>query len=171
MYKPYTLRAAALLLGALAVAACENDPTTSDDRFLDGARGNAEIGLVLNSLEKSLTLFQLGDPDERREIPFGASAAVTPVSFSVRGERAAVPLGNAASVALLDLRTQRIGRFFVMPQGNATGSAFADDTTVLAANFLDDYVGRFTAGQPGDAITQTVAVAPAPAEIEVVGSR
>lgn len=162
---------AAALVALLALAACENDPTTGDDRFLDGTRSNGEIGIVLNSLERSLTLFQLGDPEERREIAFGASSAVTPVSFSIRGERAAVPLGNAASVALVDLRAQRIDRFFVMPQGNATGSVFADDSTVLAANFLDDYVGRFTAGQAGDAITQTVQVAPAPADIEMASGR
>ena len=171
MMRVYPGRHAAALLLFLGLAACDESPTEEVDRFLEGSGGNPHVGLVLNSLGRSLTLFHVGDPSQQREVPFGASTAVTPVGFSVRGSRAAVPLGNAASVALVDLETQRIARFFVFPRGNASGSAFADDTTVIAANYLDDYVGRFTVNQPLDSIKQTVAVAPTPGEIIVTGGR
>src|SRR5688572_9988282 len=95
-------RGAALPL-LLALAACDESPTGEVESFLDGSGGDPQLGLVLNSLGRSLTLFHVGDPSQQREVPFGASTAVTPVGFSVRGTRAAVPLGNASSVALVDL--------------------------------------------------------------------
>jgi DNA-binding beta-propeller fold protein YncE len=96
---------------------------------------------------------------------------VTPVGFAVRARRVAVPLGNAASIALVDLETAAITRFFTFASGNATGVAFADDTTIIVANPTLNRVGRFTVGQAGDAITSTVAVAPQPTAISVIGNR
>ena len=133
--------------------------------FLDGTVGNAEVGIVVNSLGNTIRLFQLGDPDERRDIALGASSAVTPTGFAVRGETAVVPLGNAASVAVIDLRTRRIGGFFLFESGNATGSAFVDDRTVVAANQETDQVGRFMLEQAGNAIGNPVSVAPFPTAI------
>jgi hypothetical protein len=89
----------------------------------------------------------------------------------VQGRRAAVPLGNAASVALLDLEKLTVARFFLFPKGNATGSAFADDTTLLAANTQDDYVGRVTTGQASDSILLRRTVAPAPTAIVMAAGR
>ena len=136
-----------------------------DLEFLDGTVGNAEVGVVVNSLGNTIRLFQLGDPDERRDIALGASSAVTPTGFAVRGETAVVPLGNAASVAVIDLRTQRIDGFFLFESGNATGSAFVDDRMVLAANQETDQVGRFMLEQAGNAIGDLVPVAPFPTAI------
>ena len=165
-------RSTALLLSALALAACDgDDPLDPQLGFISGTRDNAQIGLVVNSTDKALTLFQLGNPAEKRQIPFGASTVVTPVGLSVRGTQALVPLGNAASVALIDLPTQRITRFFQFPQGNATGSAFVSDTVALVSNLIDDYVGRLTLGQAGGTIAQTVDVAPAPGTIVMAGNR
>lgn len=165
-------RSTALLLGALALAACnDDDPLDPQRSFINGTRDNQQIGLVVNSTDKALTLFQLGNPSEQRQIPFGASTVVTPVGLSVRGTRALVPLGNAASVALIDLPAQRITRFFQFPKGNATGSAFVSDTVALVSNLTDDYVGRFTFGQAGGTITDTVSVAPAPGTIIMTGNR
>ena len=94
----------AFLLLAAGVAACSDDSTgVGSGDFLQGTSGNPQIGLVVNSLGKTLTLFQLGKPSETREIPFGASSAVTPTGFAFRGTHAAVPLGDAASTALVDL--------------------------------------------------------------------
>jgi len=152
---------------ALLASACERDGTGSDGDFLD--RG--EVAVVVNSTGKALTLFRLDRPSETRQIPFGASASVTPTGLSVRGRRAAVPLGNAASIALVELDELRIRRFFVFPGGNATGSAFADDTTILAANLRESYVGRFTVGQASDTVKLTRAVAPAPTAIVIAGGR
>ena len=164
-------RSALLFAGILSLAACEPGTTTPDLGFLAGTDQDPQIGLVVHSGEKALTLFQLGAPTQQRKLSFGASESITPTGFSVRGTRAAVPLGNAASVAVVDLTSQTVSRIFLLPRGNATGSAWADDRTVLVANLIDDYVGRFTVDQTGDTIRQTVEVAPAPTAIVVHGGR
>lgn len=165
-------RPAALALAAFALTACGGDEPLAPERgFIGGTAGNPEIGLVVNSTDKALTLFQLGRPAEQRQIPFGASTVVTPVGLSVRGNLALVPLGNAASVALIDLPSQRITRFFQFPKGNATGSAFVSDSVALVSNLTDDYVGRLTVNQAGAVIAQTVSVAPAPGSIILAGNR
>ena len=133
--------------------------------FLDGTVGDPEIGIIVNSSGNALRLFQLGDPGSQRDIALGASSAVTPTGISVRGEIGAVPLGNAASVAVIDLRSRQIRSFFLFESGNATGSAFVDDATVLVANQQTDQVGRFALGQSGDAITDLVSVTQFPAGI------
>ncbi len=133
--------------------------------FLDGTVSDAQIGVVVNSSANALRLFQLGDPGEHRDIALGASSAVTPTGIGIRGETGVVPLGNAASVAVIDLRTRQIGGFFLFESGNATGSAFVDDRTVLAANQQTDEVGRFTIGQAGGAIGDLVSVTQFPTGI------
>lgn len=162
---------ALLLFSALAaLGACDDggEPLTPEERpFLSGTEDDPQIGLVVNSTGRALTLFQLGDPDETRTVELGASAQVTPVGLSLAEEQAAVPLGNAASVALIDLRTLGADdiRYFRFPEGNATGSAFVDAGTVVVGNLVDDYVGRFTLDQESDEITDTVSVTPAPSAI------
>jgi hypothetical protein len=166
-------RAHALLLAAFAIGACSNDSTSETSRgFLDGTSGNPQIGLVVNSTGKALTLFQLGNPSETREIPFGASSAVTPIGLAFRGTHAVVPLGDAASTALVDLEGLRIERFFTFPAGNATGAAFLDDSTFLVNNLIRNYLGKATFGQAGAAITDTVSIAaPGPASVVVAGGK
>lgn len=96
---------------------------------------------------------------------------MTPVGFAVRGRRASVPLGNAASVALVNLETAAIQRFFTFASGNATGSAFSDDTTIFVANTTTGVVGRMTVGQASDQISATAKVAPQPTAVAVSGGR
>lgn len=159
-----------LAIGVLTLGACDGDgPTDAVRDFLQGTRDEAEIGLVVRSTGKALTLFQLGEPAQTREVAFGASSDVTPVGMAVRGTRAIVPLGNAASVAVVDLETQRIERFFLFPNGNATGAAWVNDTTVLVSNIQQGYVGKFTLRQANDTIKQTVS-GPA-GDIHVAGNR
>ena len=167
-------RAAVIALVSLSAAACGSDDTTQPvaPGFLGGTTSNHEIGLVVNSTEKALTLFQLGSPTTQKTIAFGASTTISPVGLSVRGRRAAVPLGNAASVALVDLVTQTATRFFTFASGNATGSAFVDDTTIIVANPTLNVVGRFTTGQAADAIGSLSAkIAPQPTAVVVSGTR
>ena len=77
----------------------------------------------------------------------------------LRGRHAVVPLGEAASVALIDLDGFRIERFFTFPSGNATGAAFVNDTTFLVANTVDNYVGKVTTSiRRARAVTDTVHV-------------
>lgn len=161
-----------LLLPLLGAMACGSDGTTSSGRsFLDGTDTDPEIGIVVNSTGRAVTLFRLGAPSPTHQIPLGTSSTITPTGLSIRGRRAAVPLGNAASVALLDLAGERIERIFTFPSGNSTGSAFVDDTTILAANLTTNEVGKITLGQSADAIDRRVRVAPAPTAIVPAGSR
>lgn len=161
---------ASLLLAVLA--ACGSDSTSPvASGFLGGTKDNHQIGLVVNATGKALTLFQLGSPGTQKSIPLGTSSTVTPVGFSVGGRRAAVPLGNAASVALIDLENASVERFFTFASGNSTGSTFTDDTTILAANTSLGVVGRIHVGQQSDAITDTVRVAPQPTAMTFAAGR
>lgn len=163
----HPLLAAAL---ALTIVGCDDQMAgvAPERAFLDGTTDDPEIGIVVHSLERSFRMFQLGSPTTSRVVALGASSAVTPVGLSSRGKLAAVPLGNAASVAIIDVQGERIDRFFLFAGGNATGSAFVDDEMVVAANLEDDLVGLFAVDQASDEITQTVAVAPAPTAVAAV---
>lgn len=169
--RQFTPQIVALLVAA-ACTACGSDVTApAVSGFLAGTNANHEIGLVINSAGKTLTLFQLGSPTTQKQIPLGTSSTVTPVGAAVRGRRAAVPLGNAASVALIDLETAAVQRFFTFASGNASGSVFSDDTTIIVANSTLGTVGRMTVGQSSDAIAITVPVASSPSAIAVAGGR
>jgi hypothetical protein len=160
-------------LASLAFTLSCSDATTAPvaPGFLGGTPSDHEIGVVVNSLARSLTLFQHGSPSMEQQVALGSSTTITPTGMSVRGRQAAVPLGDAASVALVDLQTATVTRFFTFASGNATGSAFVNDTMVVAANLLTNVVGRFTTGQAGTSITNTVTVAPQPTAIAVTGGR
>lgn len=168
-FRQVTVLAAAVL----AFVSCSKDVTAPAiaPGFLGGTSTNHEIGLVVNSTGKSFTMYQVGNPVTQQQIALGTSSTVTPVGFSVRGRRAAVPLGNAASVAFINLETATIQRFFTFAGGNATGSAFLDDTTIFAANTGQNQVGRFTTGQAGDAISSLVTVAAKPTAVSVASGR
>lgn len=157
----------------LVFGGCDDGPSepAGPTPFLEGTSDDPRIGLVVSSLGRSLEMFQLGDPAQRRQVPLGASSSVTPVSMAVRGSRVAVPLGNAASVALIDAGSATVERFFLFPGGNATGAAWVDDRTLLITNLLDDYVGRVTVDQPADAIGDSVEVAPAPTLVRLRSGR
>jgi len=150
---------------ALASACGDGNSTAPVSGFLAGTPSDREIGLVVNSTGKALTLFQLGKPSMQEQIPLGSSSAVTPTGLSVRGKLAAVPLGQTASVALIDLGSASIRRYYTFASGNTTGSAFSDDTTLFLANPTLDLVGRVRTGQAGDSVTTTVTVAPQPTAI------
>ncbi|MBC8090230.1 MAG: hypothetical protein H7Z40_23470 [Phycisphaerae bacterium] len=157
-----------------ATTACGDDGVSEPapaPGFLGGVAGNREIGVVVNSTGRAVTMFQLGQPSTTISIPLGSSSAITPVGLSLRGRKAAVPLGNAASVALVNLETATVQRFFTFPSGNATGSAWANDTTVFVANTDTDKVGRFYLNQTNAEITATATVAPTPTAVVVTGGR
>jgi len=168
------IRAVVVAPVALAgLLGCSNDSTAPPAAagFLAGTASNHQIGVVVRSTGKAITMFQLGSPTTQQQIALGTSSTVTPTGLSVRGRRAVAPLGDAASVALVNLETGQVARFFTFAKGNATGAAFVDDTTVVAANFLQNQVGKFTANQSGDAIASLVSVAPQPTAIAVAGGR
>jgi len=168
-----TLRARRAFVFLIAgAAACGSDSTAPiAPGFLGGTSSNHEIGLVVNSTGKALTMFQLGSPSTTKQIPLGSSSTVSPVGLSIRGRRVAVPLGDAASVALINLETAAIQRFFTFASGNATGSVFVDDTTIIAANSALGTVGRMTVNQVSDAIGASAPVAPQPTAIQFAAGR
>lgn len=165
-------RPIALAAAFAFVLSCSNDTTAPiAPGFLGGTSTDHEVGVVVNSLGRSVTLFQHGNPSSQQQVALGTSTTITPTGMSVRGRQAVVPLGDAASVALIDLESATVKRFFTFATGNATGSAFVDDTTVIAANLLTNVAGRFTTGQSSTAIRDTVTVAPQPTAVAVTGGR
>ncbi len=161
-------RAAICALFILTAACSDSSPTdaeSGDRSFLEGTADDPQIGLVVASLGRSVNLFQLGNPLEQRVVPLGASSSVTPVALDVQGSRILVPLGNAASVALIDAEALAVERFFLFAAGNSSGATFVDDNTVLVSNLVTDQVGRATLDQSGNTIQQLVDVAPAPTDI------
>lgn len=167
-------RGVALTFLAAAAAGCGDDSVsepTPAPGFLGGVTGNREIGVVVNSDGKSVTMFQLGSPTTTRVIALGASATITPTGLSIRARKAAVPLGNAASVAVLNLETVAVEKFFTFASGNATGSAWSNDTTVFVANTDLHKVGRFYTTQAATQITTQVDVALQPTAIEYTGGK
>lgn len=168
--QPYILRASAAVLLAVLTGCSSTEAVDPSGSFLGGTANDPQIGLVVNSTGRALTMFQLGNPAELRQIPLGTSSTITPIGLSRRGFNAVIPLGEAASVALIDLPGERIVRFFTVASGNLSGSAFLDDRTVLVANLVDDYLGKFAIDQASDSITDIVAVPPAPSAVLIDGS-
>ncbi len=159
-----------LLVAAILLAGCSDDDTP-DRTFLDGTESDPGIAISVGSIGTTLLMLQTGNPDQRVEIPLGTSSDITAVGFSVRNRMAAVPLGNTASVALVNLETATIEGYFTFPSGNATGSAWVDDETVIACNQLADLCGRFTTTQAGDAMDLTEALAPFPTAVVASAGR
>ena len=162
--------AALLALAAMFTLAACGDDTPPPPTFLEGTPSDPGILLAVN-LDKALFMLQTGAPDERVSIPLGTSSAVTPVGLSVFGTHAAVPLGNAASVAYVDLATETVDRYFTFASGNATGSAFLDASTVVVCNQTTDQCGKFDPAQAGTEVTNLVTVTQFPASVVVTGGR
>ncbi len=115
-----------LLFLLLAGAGCRDDLTGPFREF-------REVGVVVNSIDVSLSLFDIRDPDEVRTV--GLAADGSPVGLSVREDLAAVPLGLVPAVAVVDLRVGEVVRTIALPEGSgATGSAFVDDSVVVVGN-------------------------------------
>jgi hypothetical protein len=117
----------ALLLGALFMAACSGDGTESQ------LPETIEVGVVLSSMDLSLTIFEVENPGQTRTIGLGPYGS--PVTMAVRRNLAAVPLGVVPAVAVVDLREGLLVRTVGLPLGSgATGAAFLNDSIALIAN-------------------------------------
>jgi hypothetical protein len=158
-------RFSVLCAAVLAISACGTDKVTSANHgFLSG-----QVALVVNSTGRTITLFQISSPTTQEQISLGASNAITPVDASINGTNAMVPLGDAASAALIDLSKPAVTRFFLYPSGFATGSAWVNDSTVLVDNTGNGTVGVVTVDQTSDSISDTtIQVTPQPTAIVMI---
>ncbi len=92
-----------------------------------------DVGVVLNSVDVSLTVF--GVDSSEPPLTIGLAPDGSPVSMAVRGSVVAVPLGFVPAVAIVDLETAAVTRTIALPEGSgATGVAFLDDERLLVAN-------------------------------------
>ena len=115
------------LWGVLFLAACGSEGTEPPPEQ------TAEVGVVLGSVDLSLTIFEVENPTQTRLV--GLNPTGSPVTLAVRGELAAVPLGFVPAVAVVDLREAVLLRTVGLPTGSgATGVAFLNDSIVLVAN-------------------------------------
>ncbi|RMH16867.1 MAG: hypothetical protein D6701_08230 [Gemmatimonadetes bacterium] len=111
----------------LVLAACSDDST--------GPRPvvTQELGLVLGSVDVSLTIFPVDSPSVARTVGLGPDG--TPVGLAVRGRTAAVPLGTTPALVVVDVAQGVVTRTIALPEGSgATGADFVNDSIVLVAN-------------------------------------
>ena len=117
------------LVLALALPSCDDDATGPD------TPGTREVGVVLNSVDVSLSVFDAADPASAPVATIGLAPAGSPVGVAVRGGIAAVPLGVVAAVAVVDLEAGAVSATYALPPASgATGAAFVDDTLLVVAN-------------------------------------
>lgn len=117
-----------LLLPSLLTVACDDStgPEPPESRV---------VGVVLNSVDLSLTLFDAEDPGASSPTTVGLAADGSPVSLAVRGGVAVVPLGTVPAVAVVDLVDGTLARTVPLPEGSgATGVAFVNDSVALVGN-------------------------------------
>jgi len=124
-----------LLLAVLSLllSGCDRDGgTTTPEPTPD----LGEVGVVVNSVEQTVTLFRVDDPDESpRTVDLQTGGDATPVGAAVRGDRALIPLGLYPAAVLVDLKAGQVIRTIGLPQGSgATGAIFLTDSTALVAN-------------------------------------
>lgn len=153
------------VVALLAVASACDDGGIVDPQ---PAPDSVAIGVVLASVDVSLTVFPVDSPTVTRTI--GLGPAGTPVGFAVRGNVAAVPLGTAPGVAIVDLVTETVSQTIGLPQGSgATGIAFVNDSIAIVANPGLNSVTSINVRSGAAGLTVDVGVYPT--AVAVVGDR
>jgi YVTN family beta-propeller protein len=119
------LTATAVLAFTLALPAC-------NDALGPRPSPGGELGVVLGSVDLSLTIFPVDSPDAARTV--GIALAGTPVSLATRNGLAIVPLGTFPAAAVVEVASAQV-RSVPLPEGSgATGVAFLDDSIAYVAN-------------------------------------
>lgn len=91
------------------------------------------VGVVLNSVDNSLTIFPVDAPDSSITVGLGADG--TPVGAAIDGNLVVVPLGLTPAAAVVDLRDASLLHSIALPQGSgATGVALFGTDSALVAN-------------------------------------
>jgi hypothetical protein len=93
----------------------------------------AAVGVVVGSVDNSLTIFEVDDPSRTRTVGLGPDGS--PVSVAVRGRLAVVPLGMVPALAVVDIPSATLVRTVALPAGSgATGVDFINDSVAVVAN-------------------------------------
>jgi hypothetical protein len=112
---------------ALGAVACETDTSGPDDVV------EREVAVVLNSVERSLTIVPVDDSASAFTI--GVAPDGSPASLAVREGVAVVPLGTLPAAAVVDLADRSVTHTVALPAGSgATGAAFLNDSIAIVAN-------------------------------------
>ena len=118
-----TLAAAVII--AFTTAAC-------DDNGGPEIPAGVEIGVIVNSIDLSITAFPTDSAASTRTI--GLAAAGSPVSVAARGPFAVIPMGFLATAAVVDLRSDDVSTIPLPDNSGATGVAFLNDSIAYVAN-------------------------------------
>lgn len=119
-----------LLLLAAGLGACDDDVAGPGDAVGPGV---TETGVVVNSIDLSLTLFPVDSPRTARTLGLGPDGS--PVDLAARDGLAVVPMGTAPVAQVVDLAAGEVVHPVPLPEGSgATGVAFVDDSLALVAN-------------------------------------
>lgn len=114
--------------GALAVAGCGSDSPSEPS-----PTPTAEVAVVVNSQDRSVSVFAVEDPEAVTTIGLGPDGS--PVTLAARGGTAVVPLGTVPAAAIVDLVALEVVQTVALPEGSgATGVAFLNDSIALVAN-------------------------------------
>lgn len=116
------------LVVVLGLGACE-------DATGPGPTRSGTLGVVLNSIDLSLTIFDAESPISSAPLTVGLAPDGSPVSLAVQGNLAVVPLGTVPAVAVVDVSRAELLETVPLPEGSgATGAAFVSDSVVVVAN-------------------------------------
>lgn len=119
-------RRIAASLCALPIAAC-------DDPVGPHIDPGEHMAVVVNSVERSLTVIPIDDPASAFTI--GLAPDGSPVSLGIRGGIVVVPMGVLPSAVVVNVADRAVVRTVPLPEGSgATGAAFLNDSIALVAN-------------------------------------
>lgn len=119
-----------VLMLALGTACSDGGSPTGPDPVM---MEPVEVGVVVGSVDLSLTVFAVDSPMVSRTVGLGADGS--PVGVAVRGSFAAVPMGIAPVLVVVDLRGVPSTTSIALRAGSgATGADFANDSIVVVAN-------------------------------------
>lgn len=108
-------------------AACDDDPNRP------APFEEREVGVVVNSVELSLTIFPVDDPSSTLTV--GLAPEGSPVGLALRNGVAAVPMGIFPAVVVVDVAEGTVLRTVGLPENSgATGAAFLNDSILLVSN-------------------------------------
>lgn len=156
---------ATVALALFTSAACSEDsgivpPEPSPDPV--------PVGLVLASVDRTLTVFPVDSPAVSRGISLGTMG--TPTTMAVRGQTVAVPMGEGSTVTVVDLGSEAVTTTIALDAGSgATGIAYVNDSVAIVANPGLNSVTSINTSS--GAVVNSAPVGDSPSAVAVRGAR